>query len=217
MPSEECDDSFADLIEAYEKHDGPLDPLLSYNPTQGQQSTNLYYRLIGCTTGAAFQIVESVPDHNGGEAWRLLNIQFDPKTDARLTSLVLGIIGHKIRGKDVHGGLVQWEAQVLALARDHQEVLSEKIRRALLMNVLLASMQSRIMEHMDRLKTYKEVRDKVVALSRNSEDAADIGNLDDANDTPPDAWEAWWQDENFSWREPEPAEEILPTSRVSRT
>ena len=36
-----CDDSFADLIEGYEKHDGPLDSLHAYNPTQGQQSTNL--------------------------------------------------------------------------------------------------------------------------------------------------------------------------------
>ena len=135
--------------------------------------------------------MESVPDNNGGEAWRLLNLQFDPKTDARLTSLVLGIIGHKIRGKDVHAGLVLWEAQVLALARDDQEVLSEKIRRALLMNVLPASMQSRIMEHMGRLRTYKEIRDKVVTLSRNNEDTADIGNLDDANYPPPDAWEGW--------------------------
>ena len=49
----ECDDSFADLIEGYEEHDGPLDSLHAYNPTQGQQSTNLYNRLIGHTTGTA--------------------------------------------------------------------------------------------------------------------------------------------------------------------
>ena len=75
----ECDDTFADLIEGYEKSETPPDHLLAYNPTQGQQSTNLYNRLIGHTTGAAFQIVESVPDHNGGEAWRLLNLQFDQR------------------------------------------------------------------------------------------------------------------------------------------
>ena len=96
-----------------------------------------------------------------------------------------------------------WEAQVLALERDHQEVLSPKIKRALLMNVLPSSVQTRVMEHLDRLKTYKEVWHKVVSLCHNTDDA-DIGNIDDANNPPPDFWEGWWQNENFGWREPEP-------------
>ena len=78
------------------------------------------------------------------------------------------------------------------------------------MNVLPASMQSRIMEHMDRLKTYKEVRDKVVTLSRNSEDAADIGNLDDSQAgglLAAGEWGGWWQNENLGWHGPEPDEE----------
>ena len=70
------------------------------------------------------------------------------------------------------------------------------------MNVLPSSVQTRVMEHLDRLKTYKEVRDKVVSLCHNADDA-DIGNVDDANDPSPDSWEGWWQDENFGWREPE--------------
>ena len=49
------------------------------------------------------------------------------------------------------------------------------------MNVLPSSMQSRVMEHLDRLKTYKEVRDKVVSLCNNVEDTADIGNVDDSS------------------------------------
>ena len=71
----------------------------------------------------------------------------------------------------------------MALERDHQEVLSPKIKRALLMNVLPSSVQTRVMEHLDRLKTYKEVRDKVVSLCHITDDA-DIGNIDDANSPP---------------------------------
>ena len=125
----DCDESFSDLIEGLEGSQEPLDNLSPYsNATQVQQSTNLYNRLLGCTTGVAFQIVESVPLSNGGEAWRLLNNWFDPKTDARLTSLVLSIIGYKIKGKDVHGGLAQWENRVSTPSRDHNEGLSENIR-----------------------------------------------------------------------------------------
>ena len=93
-----------------------------------------------------------------------LNKRHNPQTDARLTSLILAIVSYKIKGKDVQVGLVQWESQVLSLEHDHKEVLSPKIRRALLMNVLPSWMQNRVMEHLDRLKTYGEVREKVVAL-----------------------------------------------------
>ena len=56
------------------------------------------------------------------------------------------------------------------------------------------------MEHLDRLKTYKEVRETVVTLCHNIDDA-DIGNVDDANESR-DSWEGWWQDD-LGWHEPE--------------
>ena len=145
----ECDVDWADMVEALEKLEEPICHLNDYAPIQNQLSTNLN-RLISFTTGVAFQIVDSAPHYNGGEAWRLLSKQFDPKTDARLTSLVLSIIGHKIKGKDVQAGLILWEAQLLQLERDHNESLSEKIKRAFLMNVLPSAIQSRIMEHLDK-------------------------------------------------------------------
>ena len=82
------------------------------------------------------------------------------------------------------------------------------------MNVLPTSIQTRIMEHLDRLKTYKEVRDKVVSLCHNIDDA-DIGNIEDVNQSPSqDQWEGWWQDDNFGWHEAEPAEELSQTFRA---
>ena len=49
------------------------------------------------------------------------------------------------------------------------------------MNALPTSVQTRVMEHLDSLKTYKEAREKVVAICHNIEEAY-IGNVDDAND-----------------------------------
>ena len=212
----ECDVDWAEMVETLETMDEPIDNIRDYTPIQNQLSTNLYNRLIAFTTGTAFQIVESVPDHNGGEAWRLLSHQFDPKTDARLTNLVLSIIGHKIKGKDVAAGIVLWEAQLLQLERDHQERFSEKIRRAFLMNVLPSTLQGKIMEHLDRLKTYKEVRDKVTSLCGAADDA-DIGNLDaQVPESPPDNWDGWWQDDvTFGWHEPEPAEEQVDVQALA--
>ena len=69
--------------------------------------------------------MESVPDYNGLEAWRLLAKQFDPKTDARLTHLVMNIIGHKIKGKNIQAGLITWESWLLQLQRDLEEANRE--------------------------------------------------------------------------------------------
>ena len=154
-----CDISFADYVWGHEKLEPEVD-IMDVDPTQTQLAVNLHNRLISCTSGTAFQIVENTPANNGVEAWRQLNHRLDPKTDARLTSLVLTIAGYKIKGKDMQAGLVLWESQLLALERDHKESLSPKVRRALLMNILPTSMQSRVMEHLDRLKTYGEVRER---------------------------------------------------------
>ena len=115
-------------------------------------------------------------------------------------------MGYKVKAKDVQAGLVLWEAQLLALERDHRETLSPKVRRALLMNVLPAAMQGRIMERLDRLKTYAEVRQKTITLCQSSIDEADIGNVDN-DGAGSDAWEGWWQDETGVWHE---LEQIFP-------
>ena len=73
------------------------------------------------------------------------------------------------------------------------------------MNILPASMQSRVMEHLDRLKTYGEVREKIITLCQTSGmDEPDVGGVDNSglgND--PGAWEGWWQDDAGAWHEPE--------------
>lgn len=69
------------------------------------------------------------------------------------------------------------------LARDHKEVLSEKMRSALMISVLPGLLQDRIAEYLDRLTTYNEVHDKVVSLIQSSSkyavgDAMDCSSLE---------------------------------------
>ena len=53
----ECDDSFATLIEAFDKSAEEISEL-EYDPTQSQQAVNLHIRLSNATTGFAHNIVE---------------------------------------------------------------------------------------------------------------------------------------------------------------
>ena len=63
----ECDDSFATLIESFEKREAEIDEF-AYDPTKSQQSVNLHVRLSNCTTGFSHNILEGVKNNNGGEA-----------------------------------------------------------------------------------------------------------------------------------------------------
>ena len=81
-------------------------------------------------------------------------------TDARFATLVIQLVKWVIPARtNVLVGIVQWEAALLAIERDHQEKLSWKMKRALLLNILPDAMQKRIYEHLDRLTTYESVED----------------------------------------------------------
>ena len=96
-------------------------------------------------------------------------MRFDPQTDARFALLLIAVVSYKIGAKqDVQSGLVKWETLLLSLERDHNEKLSPKIRRALLLNISPNVFQSRPLEHLDRLLDYKQVREKIVSLVQSS-------------------------------------------------
>ena len=134
---------------------------------------------------------------NGCEAWRFLNIRNDPLTDDRFASLIMAIVNFKIKGKDIQSGLVQWEQLILSLEQDHEEKLSPKLRRAFLMNVLPSWMQGKFMEHLDRIKSYAEVREKVVSLCHTcSGDAPDCQQLEQE-------WQQEYDGDDYEEEEPD--------------
>jgi hypothetical protein len=146
----ECDKTFADKLVTLEKLDDPIEDV-HLSVVEQQLSATLQSRLINVTAKEAFAIVTAA-EGQGVEAWRQLNKRFDPQTDARFALLIITLVSYKIGTKqDVQSGLVKWEAMLLALERDHNERLSPKVRRALLLNILPNALQSRLLEHLDRL------------------------------------------------------------------
>ena len=131
--------------------------------TQQQLSATLQSRLITVTGKEAFAIV-SAAEGQGVEAWRQLSQRFDPQTDARFALLLIALVSFKIgKTQDVQSGLVRWETMLLALERGHNEKFSPKIRRALLLNILPTALQPRLLEHLESLVDYAQVREKVVS------------------------------------------------------
>jgi len=148
-----------------EKKVDPIDTVTDLTLVQNQLSATLFNRLQAVTTGTANTMVVSAKG-NGCEAWRLLNKWYDPRTDQRLTKVVIDIISYKIRGKDLQGGLNEWEQMINSLETDHMIKLDPQILKAFILNILPKWMSDKVFEHLDRLKTYSEVREKALALSQ---------------------------------------------------
>ena len=83
---------------------------------------------------------------------------------------------------------------LLTLVRDQNEIVSPKIRRALLLNILPQEIHERVFEHLDRLKDYQTVREKVISLvqAKPNADATDCNNV------------TWTEDEWYNWCEDHP-------------
>ena len=155
----ECDTDFANYLWAVEKRDMPID--MELTPTYTQLSAVLYSRLIALSSGEAFSILQ-MHDGHGVEGWRLLTKRFDPKTDARLTTLILSLFTYKIKAGDILGGMADWESKMLILERDYSGCeLNPKMKRALLMHVLSEKMKAMVMEHLAHLVYMSSITDFV--------------------------------------------------------
>ena len=118
----------------------------------------LYSRLMTLMRDMSFSIVETT-DGNGVEAWRLLSRKFNPTTHARCVQMVTEIISHKIhKNEEVLTSLVKWEAKVVALARDHKEVFSEKLKIGFLMKIFPQGLSEKALEELDRPKLQRSSR-----------------------------------------------------------
>ena len=191
----ECDNSFATTLTGMEKGDKPI-LMVDLNPTQSQLSAVLFNRLQAVTTSTANTMVLSA-EGNGCEAWRLLNTFYDPQTDQRLTKSIMDVINFKIKGKEIQSGIIEWEQLVSSLTKDHAIKLDAKLLRAFLMNILPAWMYGKILEHLDRLPTYAEVREKVISLSQSQ-----TGETIQQVETHPTTWGPTEYDEasGYNWQ-----------------
>ena len=58
----------------------------------------------------------------------------------------------------------RWEAKVLALSRDFNKLLSEKMRAAILISMLPPDLQHALIQQADKIEDYKITRDRVATI-----------------------------------------------------
>ena len=129
-------------------------------------TTVLYNRLMHHLKGAALTIHQGVVGENGLEVWRRLARRYNPMTPMRGMQIMLkDMLPPKIgKNQDVHTQVIKWESLINILDRDHQEKVSDMMKVGLLFLMMPDDLQDTILQHADRLREYRLVKEKAVNL-----------------------------------------------------
>jgi hypothetical protein len=134
-----------------------------------KMGTELYAMLSSLVTGEAMTVVRGVMSGDGWMAWSKLNVRFDPRTPAKALISMLAVMSPK-KLKEVSAlasAIEDWEVKVKALGSEHDITMDDKILQAVLTSMCPEEVQNLIFQWADDKTSYKDIRDKVIALSQN--------------------------------------------------
>ena len=99
---------------------------------------------------------------NGLEVWRRLSRRYNPMTPMREMQIMLKVMLPPKIGKnqDVNTQVNKWESLINILERDYQEKVSDMMKVGLLIHVMPDDLQDTILQHADRLREYRPVKEK---------------------------------------------------------
>ena len=108
-----------------------------------------------------------VKNENGLETWRILSRRYNPMTPMRGIQLMLKTVmpGKIKKGEDVQAQINKWEGHVNALQRDYKETVSDMMKIGIIIHMMPDDLQDHVLQHADRLREYKFVKEKVVSLT----------------------------------------------------
>ena len=152
-------------IETAEKEEKEIDDVLSLSEEEGSLSSGIFNILGTLVKGELLQMLHT-SGFSGLEAWRKLSKRYSPTTPMRGMQLMMAAINPgKAKGlEEVMIHIDRWEAKVLALSRDFNELPGEKLRAAILISMLPPDLQHALIQQADKIEDYKSTRDRVATI-----------------------------------------------------
>ena len=127
-----------------------------------EKSAMLYNRFVHLLSGPALTLHQTVVGENGLEVWRLWKMRHDPKTTLRNLQLWLKIMnpGKVKESQDFLAQVNRWEGWVNMLKRDYGQEVAETAKVGLLILMAPDELQGTVLEHADRLREYRQIKEK---------------------------------------------------------
>ena len=124
-------------------------------------STQLYYLLVLLLEGGAQRLLEHAGDGEGLLSWNRLVAEYEPATAGRETALLLEVLAQVFKG-DVRGALDDFEVKIRRYERAAKEVLSDRIKIAVVQKGLEdEDLRRHLLMHAARLNSFPAVREEI--------------------------------------------------------
>ena len=115
--------------------------------------------------------------------------RYNPKTPARLLMAMMKVMSPKKLGdvREVQQGIESWEVAVLKIANEFGEAITDNMKIALVLGMLPHDLRDNMFQHVGGLKTYGQVKEKIMMLVGNkvammSPQPMDIGKIDNEHE-----------------------------------
>ena len=106
---------------------------------------------------------------NGFLAWRKMCQRYSPKTPAKALMAMVDVMSPKRVSDVLHltKAIDDWELKASTLEREFEEKLSERMKIALVLSMAPLDIQDLMYQHVDNVKDYAAVRDKIKGIAQN--------------------------------------------------
>ena len=153
------------LLEWAEKEESEITDDLQLKDKEINISPGIFNILGTIVKGEPLQMLHT-SGFSGLEAWRKLSKRYSPTTPMRGMQLMMAAVspGRAKKLEEIAGHIDRWEAKVLALSRDFEEKLSDKMRAAILVSMLPPGLQQTLVQQADKLSDYKYTKDRIISI-----------------------------------------------------
>ena len=134
-----------------------------------QLSNEIFGQLCLLTSGEANVLVRSAVEQNGFAAWKKLLDRYDGKSPVRMLKKLPDIIRRpEVKNiKMMPTVLENWEIKVKEWESEYGEVISEKIKVALIIGMAPKEFQDEVYRLDEKDPKYKDIRDRFIRIGNN--------------------------------------------------
>ena len=153
------------LLNNAEKEEHEINDLEMPEIDHQNMSAAIFNILATVMKGEPLQILHN-SNFSGCEAWRRLTKRYSPTTPMRGMQLLLATLSPgKVKKMDEPSSAIdKWETKLIALQRDFNEKLSDKMRSAILVSMAPKEFQDALVQQADNMTEYKATKDRIITM-----------------------------------------------------
>ena len=149
---------------------------IGHDPGNEEHSRSLYYMLVMSCREKALKKLRSVLEGHGLEAWRIFNLEWEPRQQQRFTAMLTSILRAELEDP-IESSLDSWEDLIRRFEQQSGETIADSIKASVICHgVKNEKLREHLALNAARLTSLTDVRDELRKISQ-AQRTWTVGNL----------------------------------------